>query len=78
MPRPSFSDLQIVDQNLEWRVMLSAPRRDAGLDHRFAYCYETVGMRRLHLRGRDKMAEQTILDAAGFKIGPLMRVSNGL
>ena len=52
--------------------------RGEKLERTFAHCYETGGMRRLHLRGRDNIAKRTIIHAAGFNIGLLMRVSYGL
>jgi len=35
-------------------------------------------MRRVYLRGKDNIAKRTIIHAAGFNIGLLMRVSYGL
>jgi len=52
--------------------------RGEKLERTFAHCYETGGMRRLYLRGRENIAKRTILHAAGFNIGLLMRVSYGL
>lgn len=52
--------------------------RGEKLERTFAHCYETGGMRRLHLRGRDNIAKRTILHAAGFNLGLLMRVGYGL
>lgn len=52
--------------------------RGEELERTFAHCYETGGMRRLYLRGRQNIAKRTIIHAAGFNIGLLMRVSYGL
>lgn len=52
--------------------------RGEKLERTFAHCYETGGMRRLYLRGRDNIAKRTIIHAAGFNLGLLMRVSYGL
>lgn len=52
--------------------------RGEKLERTFAHCYETGGMRRLYLRGRDNIGKRTIIHAAGFNIGLLMRVSYGL
>jgi transposase len=52
--------------------------RGEKLERTFAHCYETGGMRRLYLRGRENIAKRTIIHAAGFNIGLLMRVSYGL
>lgn len=53
-------------------------RRGERLERTFAHCYETGGMRRLHLRGRDNIAKRALVHAAGFNLGLLMRVSYGL
>ena len=52
--------------------------RGEKLERTFAHCYETGGMRRVYLRGKDNIAKRTIIHAAGFNIGLLMRVSYGL
>jgi transposase len=52
--------------------------RGEKLEGTFAHCYETGGMRRVYLRGRDNLAKRTIIHAAGFNLGLLMRVSYGL
>jgi transposase len=39
----------------------------------FAHCYDTGGMRRLHLRGRDNVAKRVLLQVAGFNLGLVMR-----
>jgi transposase len=52
--------------------------RGEKLERTFAHCYETGGMRRLYLRGQDNIAKRTIIHAAGFNLGLLMRVRYGL
>jgi transposase len=52
--------------------------RGEKLERSFAHCYETGGMRRLHLRGRDNIAKRTLIHAAGFNVALLMRVRYGL
>jgi transposase len=52
--------------------------RGEKLERTFAHCYETGGMRRLYLRGKDNVAKRAIIHAAGFNLGLLMRVSYGL
>jgi transposase len=52
--------------------------RGEKLERTFAHCYETGGMRRLYLRGQDNIAKRTIIHAAGFNLGLLMRVHYGL
>lgn len=53
-------------------------RRGEKLERSFAHCYETGGLRRLHLRGRKNIAKRALIHAAGFNLGLLMRVSYGL
>ncbi len=52
--------------------------RGEKLERTFAHCYETGGMRRLHLRGRDNIAKRVLVHAAAFNIGLMMRVKYGL
>ncbi len=52
--------------------------RGEKLERTFAHCYETGGMRRLYLRGRDNIAKRLLIHAAGFNIGLLLRVKYGL
>lgn len=52
--------------------------RGEKLERTFAHCYETGGMRRVHLRGRDNVAKRALIHAAGFNLGLLMRVSYGM
>lgn len=49
-------------------------RRGEFLERSFAHCYETGGMRRLHLRGRENVAKRALIHAVGFNMGVLMRV----
>ena len=52
--------------------------RGEKLERTFAHCYETGGMRRLHLRGRENAAKRVLLNAAAFNVGLLMRLKYGL
>jgi transposase len=52
--------------------------RGERLERTFAHCYETGGMRRLHLRGRANVAKRALVHAAAFNVGLLMRVRYGL
>jgi transposase len=52
--------------------------RGEKLERTFAHCYETGGMRRLHLRGRDNIAKRVLIHAAAFNVGLMMRLSYGL
>jgi len=52
--------------------------RGEKLERTFAHCYETGGMRRLHLRGRENVAKRVLIHAAAFNVGLMMRVRYGL
>jgi transposase len=52
--------------------------RGEKLERTFAHCYETGGMRRLHLRGRDNIAKRVLVHAAAFNLGLVMRLRYGL
>ena len=52
--------------------------RGEKLERTFAHCYETGGMRRLYLRGRENVAKRVLVHAAGFNMGLLMRLKYGL
>jgi transposase len=52
--------------------------RGEKLERTFAHCYETGGMRRLHLRGRENVAKRVLIHAAGFNLGLVMRLKYGL
>ena len=43
----------------------------------FAHCYETGGMRRVHLRGSDNVLKRVLVHAAAFNIGLLLRKLSG-
>ncbi len=47
--------------------------RGEKVERSFAHCYETGGMRRLHLRGRDNGWKRLLLHDAGFKLSLAMR-----
>ena len=52
--------------------------RGEKIERSFAHCYETGGMRRLHLRGRENIAKRILIHAGAFNIGLLMRTRYGL
>jgi transposase len=52
--------------------------RGEKIERTFAHCYETGGMRRLYLRGRDNIAKRVLIHAAGCNIAIMMRVKYGL
>lgn len=55
---------------------LQKERTELG-ERSFAHMYETGGMRRLYLRGRDNILKRLLVHGAGFNLGLLMRVSLG-
>ena len=48
-------------------------RRGEYVERSFAHCYETGGMRRVHLRGQGNIRKRAVLHAAGFNLGLVMR-----
>jgi transposase len=52
-------------------------RRGELLERPFAHCYETGGMRRTHLRGRDNILKRVLIHVAGCNLGLLMRRNFG-
>ena len=44
----------------------------------FAHLYETGGMRRVHLKGRENILKRLVVHAAGFNLGLLMRKMVGV
>jgi transposase len=48
-------------------------RRGMMLERSFAHCYETGGMRRLHLRGRQNILKRLLIQIAGFNMSLVMR-----
>ena len=53
-------------------------KRGELLERSFAHMYETGGMRRLHLRGRENILKRLMLQAAGFNLGLVMRKRFGV
>jgi transposase len=52
--------------------------RGEKLERTFAHCYETGGMRRLHLRGRENIAKRALIHGAAFNMGLMLRAFYGL
>jgi transposase len=48
-------------------------RRGEFLERSFAHAYETGGMRRLHLRGRENILKRLLLHVSGFNLSLVMR-----
>lgn len=48
-------------------------RRGEILERTFAHCYETGGLRRLHLRGHENALKRVLVHVAGFNLSLLMR-----
>jgi len=44
------------------------------LERPFAHCYETGGMRRLHLRGRENILKRLLVHIAGFNLILVLRL----
>lgn len=52
-------------------------RRGEFIERRFAHCYETGAMRRLHLRGRENIHNRLLIHTAAFNLGLLLRSQLG-
>src|SRR3954452_20124403 len=48
-------------------------RRGELIERSFAHCYETGGMRRTHLRGRDNILKRLLVHVGGCNLGLVMR-----
>jgi hypothetical protein len=53
-------------------------RRGELVERSFAHCYETGGMRRCHLRGRDNILKQQLLHVGAFNLSLILRILQGL
>lgn len=47
--------------------------RGEKIERSFAHCYETGGMRRVHLRGHPNILKRLLVHTAGFNLGLMMR-----
>jgi len=48
------------------------------LERGFAHCYDTCGMRRVHLRGRQNISKRLLIHVAGFNLSLILRRSLGV
>lgn len=48
------------------------------LERGFAHCYDTGGMRRVHLRGRQNISKRLLVHVAGFNLSLILRRSLGV
>lgn len=53
-------------------------RRGEKLERGFAHMLETGGLRRVHVRGREEIRKQILIQAAAFNLGLLMRSLYGI
>jgi transposase len=52
-------------------------QRGLMLERPFAHCYETGGMRRVHLRGHENILKRLLIHVAGFNLSLVMRLMLG-
>jgi transposase len=52
-------------------------QRGLMLERPFAHCYETGGMRRVHLRGRENILKRLLVHVAGFNLSLVLRLMTG-
>ena len=48
-------------------------RRGEFVERSFAHCYKTSGMRRCHLRGRDKILKRQLVHVGAFNLSLILR-----
>jgi hypothetical protein len=48
-------------------------RRGELLERSFTHAYETGGLRRVHLRGRENILKRVLIHMGGFNLSPVMR-----
>jgi transposase len=53
-------------------------RRGELLERSFAHLYDTGGMRRVHLRGKENIAKRVLLHASGFNLSLILRAMMGV
>ena len=53
-------------------------RRGDLIERSFAHLYETGGMRRVHLRGKENVAKWVLLQASGFNLSLILRAVMGV
>ena len=47
------------------------------LERPFAHCYETGGMRRVHLRGHENILKRLLIHVAGYNLSLVLRATIG-
>lgn len=52
-------------------------RRGLMLERPFAHCYETGGMRRVHLRGHDNILKRLLIHVGGYNLSLVLRLAVG-
>jgi transposase len=52
-------------------------RRGLMLERPFAHCYETGGMRRVHLRGHDNILKRLLIHVGGYNLSLVLRLAIG-
>src|SRR6185369_5800314 len=52
-------------------------RRGELIERSFAHCYETGGMRRTHLRGRENILKRQLIHVCAFNLSLIFRLSLG-
>jgi transposase len=53
-------------------------RRGELIERSFAHLYDTGGMRRVHLRGKENIAKRVLLHASGFNLSLILRMVMGV
>jgi transposase len=53
-------------------------RRGELIERSFAHLYDTGGMRRVHLRGKENIAKRVLLHSSGFNLSLILRAAMGI
>ncbi len=70
-----YGNRRRLDTNVGKRLL---KRRGEVIERSFAHLYETGGMRRVHLRGKQNIAKRVLLHAAGFNLSLILRIILGV
>jgi transposase len=90
IPEPKRGRRQWADQAEEQQAVYANRRRVQGhhgkhllkkrgelIERSFAHCYETGGMRRTHLRGRENILKRQLIHVCAFNLSLILRLLQG-
>ena len=74
---PSRRDAEVM-VNAVFDSMTQALTRGERIERSFAHLYDTGGMRRVHLRGKNNIAKRALIQAAAFNLSLILRQMLGV